>query len=254
MRNIILFALVMIFASATITAEKLTHNDNKSEIMSDDYSLDETLAIDSINNDEKLAPNSKYYDILCVHQDEPFSWVKDTDWRDLVDYYLEGIKVEMPTSTDGTVRLDSLAILSFNSHYADYAHLTFDGETTLELLTHHISSDKWYYFEIETVYVPMPYSRIETEVCQYSNHKFVAAVELPELNDFFTTKDKKAIERLTSEIKLPITYMHFDPQGNIIVKPSFVESLPIEVRQEIEPLLRDSIVLKWNGKKYVKAK
>ena len=153
--------------------------------------------------------------------------------KDLIDLFHAGQKAQVDNKLGGTTAMTLLqdngltVDLSQQSQMALHLYPTDRGDTLIAL--------------VNTVYGPAADSRIR--FFDSSWRELPASKHMRALS---TNTQKKEILQTTGIYLVEYT---FEPDGSLCARPSWEKYLDPETFKKIEPYLRKSITLRWNGNK-----
>ncbi len=80
--------------------------------------------------------------------------------------------------------------------------------------------------------------------------KYIRAIDLTEFLQFPDTLSPAEQEELRQLVNIRLLEYSFTPVGYLQITPSWEEYLDTERFKRIAPYLRDSVILRWNGKRF----
>lgn len=164
--------------------------------------------------------------------------------KDLIDLFHAGQKAQVDNKLGGTTAMTLLqdngltVDLSQQSQMALHLYPTDRGDTLIAL--------------VNTVYGPAADSRIRffdsswRELPASKHIRALSTADFFAFPDSLTNTQKKEILQTTGIYLVEYT---FEPDGSLCARPSWEKYLDPETFKKIEPYLRKSITLRWNGNK-----
>lgn len=165
--------------------------------------------------------------------------------KDLIDLFHAGQSAQVTTKLGGKAQMtelqeQSLVIdLSEQSQMALHLYTTHDNDTLVAL--------------VNTVYAPAGDSRIRFFNSAWRELPASKYIELPNRDDFFLFPDslsKAQREELMQATEICLIEYTFEPDGSICAHQSWKKYLDRETYNRLKPYLRESITLRWNGKRF----
>ena len=187
-------------------------------------------------------------DFFASEPDDIFMLVPHTARLDMLDYYDSGQKVEMSNKLGTGTKLDSLD--------NNYIKLHTSESRTVELLMLQYSQRDTIIAVIETVFTPVPDSRLRFFNSNWVELSSIRPMKkMPTLDDFFlSTADKAKRSELLEKLPFSMLEMTFTSHNTLVVRHNLDKFLSKQEFAQFKPYLREKLTYNINGAKFTLTK